>query len=147
MVKKLRRLTGSASENQLAATVRESAHQIWLAGLGAFSKAQEEGNKVFEALVREGELIQARTRKVAGERVVGLTIKASGTWDRLEKVFEERVSRALRSLSVPSEDELKALSRRVDELAEQLHLLSDGERAKPDVKAVTRRRSTRKLAE
>lgn len=147
MVKKLRRLTGSASENQLAATVRESAHQIWLAGLGAFSKAQEEGNKVFEALVREGELIQARTRKVAGERVVGLTIKASGTWDRLEKVFEERVSRALRSLSVPSEDELKALSRRVDELAEQLHLLSDGERAKPDVNAVTRRRSTRKLAE
>ena len=57
MVKKLKAL----SENQLAQTVRESAQQIWLAGLGAYAKAQEEGNKVFDALVKEGETIQKKT--------------------------------------------------------------------------------------
>ena len=65
MVKKFKAL----SENQLAQTVRESAHQIWLAGLGAYSKAQEEGNKVFDALVKEGETIQKKTRKAADEKM------------------------------------------------------------------------------
>jgi hypothetical protein len=51
MVKKFKAI----GENQLAQTVKDSAHQIWLAGLGAFAKAQEEGTKVFDALVKEGE--------------------------------------------------------------------------------------------
>ena len=34
---------------------RESAHRIWLAGLGALAKAEEEGSKLFKNLVREGE--------------------------------------------------------------------------------------------
>ena len=39
MGKKLKTLAGGLSENQLAQTVKDSAHQIWLAGLGAFAKA------------------------------------------------------------------------------------------------------------
>ncbi|HNJ75966.1 MAG TPA: phasin family protein, partial [Azospira sp.] len=69
MAKKLKALAGAVADNQFAATVKESAHQIWLAGLGAFAKAQDEGNKVFDALVKEGESIQARTRKVADEKI------------------------------------------------------------------------------
>ena len=65
MVKKFKTL----SENQLAQTVRESAQQIWLAGLGAYAKAQEEGSKVFDALVKEGETIQKKTRKAADEKI------------------------------------------------------------------------------
>ena len=56
MVKKLQKSGAESSETsaaQLAGTVKESAQQIWLAGLGAFSKAQEEGGKVFEALVKD----------------------------------------------------------------------------------------------
>ena len=65
MVKKLvvKKLKSVAMDSQLSATIRDSAEQIWLAGLGAFAKAQEEGTKVFDALIREGEAIQKKTRR------------------------------------------------------------------------------------
>ena len=91
--------------------VKESAHQIWLAGLGAFSKAQEEGSKVFDALVKEGESIQKKTRQVADEQIAAVAGKATGTWDRLEQVFEDRVARALSSLGVPSKKDIDKLSK------------------------------------
>jgi poly(hydroxyalkanoate) granule-associated protein len=135
MVKKFK----SLPEGQLTHTVKESAQQIWLAGLGAFSKAQAEGSKVFDALVKEGEAIQKKTRKladdqmsfvrktaddkIAGVRKVAdakmaeVTGKAAGTWDRLEQVFEDRVARALASLGVPTKKEVDKLSKRVAELS------------------------------
>jgi poly(hydroxyalkanoate) granule-associated protein len=127
MVKKLKELAGGATENQLAATIRDSAQQIWLAGLGAFVKAQQEGSKVFEALVKEGEAVQAKTRKVAEEKVVELTGKATGTWDKLEQVFEDRVARALHSLGVPTKQDIQTLSKRVAELTEVVQKLTEAE--------------------
>lgn len=116
MGKKLKALAGGLTENQLAMTVKDSAQQIWLAGLGAFAKAQEEGGKVFDALVKEGETIQARTRKMTDEKIAVVAGKAAGTWDRLEQVFEDRVARALGSLGVPSKKDIDKLSKRVVEL-------------------------------
>lgn len=115
MVKKFKALAG-LSDNQLASTVKDSAQQIWLAGLGAFAKAQEEGNKVFDALVKEGEAIHKKTRKVADEKMAEVAVKAAGTWDRLEQVFEDRVARALGSLGVPAKKDIDKLSKRVAEL-------------------------------
>lgn len=130
MGKKLKALAGGLSENQLAMTVKESAHQIWLAGLGAFAKAQVEGNKVFEALVKEGETIQSRTRKLTDEKIAEVAGKAAGTWDRLEQVFEDRVARALGSLGVPSKKDIDRLSKRVVELTAVVQELTDAQ-AKP----------------
>ena len=143
MVKKFK----SLPEGQLTKTVKDSAQQIWLAGLGAFSKAQEEGSKVFEALVKEGEAIQKKTRKLADQqmsfvrktaddkiadvrkvadaKMAEVTGKATGTWDRLEQVFEDRVARALTSLGVPSKKEVDKLSKRVAELAAAVDKLGD----------------------
>jgi poly(hydroxyalkanoate) granule-associated protein len=125
MPKKLRDLAHEAPETQLTAKVRESANQIWLAGLGAFAKAQQEGVKMFETLVAEGERFQERTKTVADERIAEMRTKATGTWDKLEQVFEERVARALHSLSVPSRKDVDVLSRRVAELTEIAKKLSD----------------------
>jgi len=130
MGKKLKALAGGLTENQLAMTVKESAHQIWLAGLGAFAKAQVEGNKVFEALVKEGETIQSRTRKLTDEKIAEVAGKAAGTWDRLEQVFEDRVARALSSLGVPSKKDIDRLSKRVVELTAVVQELTDAQ-AKP----------------
>jgi poly(hydroxyalkanoate) granule-associated protein len=139
MGKKLRELAGGVSENQLASTVKESAQQIWLAGLGAFAKAQEEGGKVFDALVKEGESIQSKTRKMTDERIAQVAGKAAGTWDRLEQVFEDRVARALGSLGVPSKQDIDRLSKRVIELSAAVQALTEGKVApkvvaKPAVK-------------
>jgi poly(hydroxyalkanoate) granule-associated protein len=128
MVKKLNATVSSKTDNsQLAAAVKDSAQQIWLAGLGAFAKAQEEGSKVFETLVKEGGNIQMRTRAVAegklGEvtgkvtKVAGEVSKqASQSWDKLETVFEQRVERALSRLGVPTNKDIQALIARVEEL-------------------------------
>ena len=118
MVKKLKALAGGAADNQFSQTVKDSAQQIWLAGLGAFAKAQAEGMKAFSSLVKEGESIQSRTTKVAGEKVAEAAAKASGTWDKLEQVFEDRVARSLSSLGVPTKKDIETLSKRVAELTE-----------------------------
>ncbi|WP_332814268.1 phasin family protein [Ramlibacter sp.] len=133
MVKKIQR-TGAAGNSKkdkggvpLSSTVRESASQIWLAGLGAFAKAQDEGSKVFDTLVKEGLSIQRKTQAVAEEKIseatsrmalmaTDLSSKASGQWDKLESIFEERVARALKKLGVPSAKEVDALIARIDEL-------------------------------
>lgn len=127
MVKKIKSLAVDAN---FAATVRDSAQQIWLAGLGAFAKAQQEGNKVFETLVREGGSIQNKTRRAAGEKVAEMASRATGTWDKLEQVFESRVARALNSLGVPTQKDIETLTRRVADLTAQVEKLN-GAVAKP----------------
>src|SRR3974377_2570740 len=94
---------------QLVAKIRDSATQIWLAGLGAFSKAQQEGAGFFNALVKEGEAVQKRTKQAAGQtvddirgRVAELRNNATGAWDKLENVFEQRVAPALHTPNRPT---------------------------------------------
>ena len=119
MTKKLRELATEATENRLAVQVRqvrESATQIWLAGLGAFSKAEQEGAKMFEALVAEGEKFQKRT----DERLTEMREKATGTWNKVEKVFDDRVGRALHVFNVPTRKDIDVLSKRVHELTVKL---------------------------
>lgn len=150
MVKKLKQLAGDAAttagENQLVATVKDSAQQIWLAGLGAFVKAQEEGTKVFDALVKEGETMQKKTRTLAQDKINAKVGEMTGTvqkfaskaqkqategWDKLEQVFEDRVARALNGLGVPTNRDIQALTKRVEELTASVNSLAGGSKAKP----------------
>ena len=128
MVKKLQKMSADKKSGpQLSGAVKESAQQIWLAGLGAFSKAQEEGGKVFETLVKEGLSIQRKTQAVAEEKISEATSKmasmatdiqskAGQRWDKLENIFEDRVAKALNKLGVPSAKDVEALKARIDEL-------------------------------
>ena len=120
---------------QFSDTVKDSAQQIWLAGLGAFSKAQEEGGKVFEALVKEGVTLQRKTQSAAEEKITEATSrmasmandigsKASGQWDKLENIFEDRVSRALKKRGDPTTPEIDDLDTRIDELNRSVQKLS-----------------------
>lgn len=147
MVKKLiaKKLKSVGGDSQLSATIRESAQQIWLAGLGAFAKAQQEGTKVFDALIREGEAIQKRTRKVTEDKVTEMAAKATGTWDKLEQVFENRVARSLHSLGVPTRDDVAALAKRVAELKAEVEKLNKGA-AKTVKPKVVRARPLRPVA-
>jgi poly(hydroxyalkanoate) granule-associated protein len=143
MVKKLKAMAqGAGKDSQLAAAIKESAQQIWLAGLGAFAKTQEEGQKVFQALVKEGTSIQKRTVKLTEERIgeIGgrfakvageFQKQANGTWDRLETVFEERVDRALSRLGVPTRKDITALTHQVEKLTAEVARLSGTPARKP----------------
>jgi poly(hydroxyalkanoate) granule-associated protein len=107
--------------------VKDSAQQIWLAGMGAFSKAQAEGGKVFETLMKEGAALQKKTQGLAEERISavthkmtsvadGVSDKAGAQWDKLESIFEQRVQKALNKMGVPSRKDIEALIKRIDEL-------------------------------
>lgn len=136
-----------AKAEQMSKSIVDSAQQIWMAGMGAFNRAQGEGSKLFEALVKEGMNIEQHTRKLAGggveavrdavETRVGVAReRATDTWDRLEKVFEERVQRALNRLGVPSSEDLSDLTSRVNSLTGLLRKQAGKAEAKPTVKAV-----------
>lgn len=160
-LKKTARKTTSANNpnlqeqaERLSKNLGESAQQVWLAGVGAFGRAQAEGSKLFETLVKEGLSVEQLTRKVAGGKVgavrdaVESTVgqareRASDTWDRLEKVFEERVQRALRRLEVPSREDLSALIDRVDALNGELRKLGGGGAPR---KAAAKKAATKKAA-
>jgi len=135
MVKKLKSLSEKKSsgaagllDSQIAGAVKDSAQQIWLAGMGAFAKAQAEGGKVFDALVKEGQSLQKKTQGLAEEKigeVTGrmsamadtVTAKAGQNWDRLEAIFEARTAKAMGKLGVPTAKDVATLTKRVDALA------------------------------
>jgi len=157
MVKKLKAIAASAGDNQLAATVRESAQQIWLAGLGAFGKTQEEGAKVFDALVKEGRNLESRTRKFAQTRMGSVTgqvgkaankasARATATWDKLEQVFEDRVSRSLNRLGVLTSKDVDELARQVSDLNESVRALMGGAAPKRARKAPAKKAPAKKAA-
>lgn len=126
--------------------VRDSAQQIWLAGLGAFTKAQQEGSKVFDALVQEGLAMQRKAQTTAEARLneasqkvshlaQELSQRATGQWNQLEGLFEERVARALQRLGIPSAEEVQVLQARVTELEAQLKART----ARPGAKAAAKK--------
>lgn len=136
MVKKLQKTNSTkAAHAALTGSVKDSAQQIWQAGLGAFTRAQAEGSKAFESLVKEGVAIQRKTQAVAEERIseatnkmstmaTDISSKASGQWDKLENIFEERVAKALNKLGVPSAKDVNALIARIDDLNKAVQKLS-----------------------
>lgn len=128
MVKKLQKTSAAKKPAApLAGSVKDSAQQIWQAGLGALSKAQAEGSKVIETILKEGVSMQRKTQSAAEEKISeasskmsnmanDISSKASGQWDKLESIFEDRVAKALNKLGVPSAKDINALIARIDEL-------------------------------
>lgn len=116
-------------DSALAQNVKDSAQQIWAAGLASFSKAQGEGTKVYEALVKEGLKLQKKTQSAAEEKLSAMASKMQGVagdvgakagqqWDKLESIFEQRVAKSLKALGVPTAAEVEALIQRIDALSE-----------------------------
>ncbi len=113
----------SLTDNQLTRLVRESAHQVWLAGLGAYARAEAEGSRLFDGLVSVGERIEqgardqvARRMEAAEERVTGARQTALLTWDRLERMVEHQIAATLNRLQIPTSRDIRELARRVETL-------------------------------
>ena len=137
-----KKVQAKPAATNIAAPVVDSAREIWLAGLGAFSVAQseggkmiEQGNKLFEKLVSEGVKLEKKTRNVAettvgdikGEvesKVGAVRQQAVDNWDKLENIFENRVARVLGQLGVPTADEVNKLSARVQTLSRKVTAMS-----------------------
>lgn len=150
------RVSPQQQAERLSRSISESAQQIWLAGVGAFGRAQAEGTKLFEGLVKEGLNLEQHARKFAGggaevvrdaveSKVDQARERAVDTWDRLEKVFEQRVHKALVKLDVPGRTDIADLSHRVDGLTAELRRAA-GKPAKTGSVPAARKAPARKAA-
>jgi poly(hydroxyalkanoate) granule-associated protein len=139
------------ADNQLAQAVTQSAQKIWLAGLGAFARARTEGDKFFDLLVEQGKGIRAKTEKAtdAALRTVrsqadNTLANAQGQWDKLEQVFEDRVSRSLNRLGVLSSKDVEDLARQVAELNQSVRDLMGGTAPRAARKAPAKKKAAGK---
>jgi len=104
------------------------------------SQAKPQAAALFEKLVEQGKGLRERARGAADEAMKTVrtqadatVTQAQGQWDKLEQVFEERVSRSLHRLGVMTREELDDLSRQVQELNASVQALmkAQGGRTKP----------------
>lgn len=138
----------ATSGQRFSRGVMDSAQQIWLAGLGALSRTQQEGGKFFDALVEEGVRIQEKTHAYTQEQMRQAREQAepwlevarkrtSEAMGKLEQAFDARMERAMHRMHVPSQAEVDALTARIDELAREVRTRREAG-AKP--RAASRRR-------
>ena len=134
-----------ASGDPTAQAVRDSAQKIWLAGLGAFERARTEGPRMFETLVEQGRNMGARAVGAADD--VLKTVRQgdySGRWDKLEQVFEDRVSRSLQRLGVLTSREVDGLAQQVRDLNEHVRELMSGREPRGKAAGGARKKSARR---
>lgn len=115
--------TSGSTMDDAGKAINDSAQRIWLAGLGAFERAKAEGPKMFETLVEQGRSLGGKAREAADQALRSVRESASeagGRFDKLEQVFEERVSKSLGRLGVMTRGEVNDLSRQVSELTDSV---------------------------
>ncbi len=143
----------SDHDAQLAGKIKGSARQIWLAGLGAYTKAEEDAGKFFDRLVNEGEELENKTRGVVEKRLKSVETrvedvrdKATGTWDKLEHLFDQRVSGALRRLGIYRSEEIEGLEARIVALEAELKAQKAAAQKKAPAKKTPAKKATRSTA-
>jgi poly(hydroxyalkanoate) granule-associated protein len=130
--------TKRKNDNDNDFSFSESARDIWLAGLGAFARTQDQGGKIYEGLIKDGEKFQKQTRKGLNDKVVelrgqvdsgvkSLQENASGRIVKLENLFDDRVARVLGRLGIPTADDIQLLTRRVEQLSKEVKALGKGQ--------------------
>lgn len=103
--------------------LKESAHRIWLAGLGALAAAGEEGTKMFDRLVDRGRDYETRGRDEARKQYEGARSATDELWNTWSGKLDEAVTNALHRMGVPSRDEIRNLTQRVEELNAKVEML------------------------
>jgi poly(hydroxyalkanoate) granule-associated protein len=146
---------GEAQTASWVGEVEKYSRQIWLAGLGAYSKVSHDGEHLFDTLVADGvkaeALVKAEVSKQLGavkssvgsarSKVELVKEKAMGKWNELEEAFDKRLHSAIGRLGLPEHSELKALHSKVDALTKQLEKLAaaSGSAVKPAAKPRVRK--------
>ena len=102
--------------------LRESAHQIWLAGLGALSLVEDESGKFFKSLVKRGKTFEVEAKDRVEEIKAKLDVKAAATdvIDRIGEGVDDNMTAVLHRLGLPTKKEIDGLSKRVDRLTKTL---------------------------
>jgi poly(hydroxyalkanoate) granule-associated protein len=122
----------SVHERKSVLDFRKYTKQIWLAGLGAFSRAEEEGNKLFDSLVKVGEELESKTTEIADHTVEKVSTKAkeqvSDTKDKVEKILDQGVSHSIHKLGFASMKDIQHLESLILQLHDKVDVLLEAQK-------------------
>lgn len=131
----------SISDTDLTKKIQDSANNVLQAGLGALAKQQEDTTKIFDALVKQGQDIESKTKgvvkqqlrtaedrveevkKVAQETVTAVRGKAHVSIDKIESAVQDGVSQAIQNIGLITNEQVTKLNRRIDELERSIERL------------------------
>ena len=117
------------SDRKSVLDFRKYTQQIWLAGLGAFSRAEEEGNKLFDSLVKVGEELESKTIDIADETVEKVSEKAkesvTDTKEKVEKILDNGVNHSLNRLGLVTAKDLQHIEKMILQLHAKIDLLAE----------------------
>ncbi len=122
--------TTTGGEKNVQDELKDSVHRIWLAGLGALAAAEEEGSKLFSRLVDRGRDVESKGKvevdkvneKVKAE-VDKAKAKAESAFDGWSEKLDEKLTATLNRLGVPTRDEIRNLTQRVEDLNAKIEQL------------------------
>jgi poly(hydroxyalkanoate) granule-associated protein len=133
--------------------IMESAHKVWLAGLGAVAMAEEEGGKFFSSLMEKGQKLEGKSREQvekAKGTVAGMKTVAESYWETFGRTVDDQMTAVIHRIGVPTKDEIEALTRKVEDLTVAVDNLRTKRTAKPKTAAAKRpaakKKTTKKAA-
>ncbi len=109
----------ATQEKKIQDEVKDSAHRIWLAGLGALAAAEEEGSKLFTRLVERGKGFESEGK----EQFAKAKKKVEKVYEDVTESVDDKVTAALHRLGVPTREEIKRLTKKVEELTAKVEQL------------------------
>src|SRR5436305_2429301 len=122
--------TTTGTEKNVQEELKDSVHRIWLAGLGALAAAEEEGSKLFSRLVDRGRDVEAKGKVEVDKVNEKLRVevdrakaKAESAFDNWGDKLDEKLTSVLHRLGVPTRDEIRNLTQRVEELNAKVETL------------------------
>ena len=125
-------------KTQTAQGLKDSAYEIWLAGLGAFNLAGEEGSKLFKHLVEKGSEQEEANKEWINnlmERAQVLKGDAKSVLDKVTSPIEDGLAAAMQRLGVPTRSEIIKLTHRVEELTKLVAQSRAAGQTKPEPRA------------
>lgn len=117
---------GGTRSRDLGDEVLDSAHRVWLAGLGALARAEEEGSRLFSQLVERGRETEGKRSGGFGERARDTAGSVRTAAETVGAGIEAQVGEVMRRLGVPTRDEIQELTRRVEELNARIDRMGGG---------------------
>jgi poly(hydroxyalkanoate) granule-associated protein len=133
--------------------IMESAHKVWLAGLGAVAMAEEEGGKFFSSLMEKGQKLEGKSREQvekAKGTVAGMKTVAESYWETFGRTVDDQMTAVIHRIGVPTKDEIEALTKKVEDLTVAVDNLRTKRSAKPKTtaakKPAAKKTTTKKAA-
>jgi poly(hydroxyalkanoate) granule-associated protein len=119
-------MTAKKKAKEFQQELMESAHKIWLAGLGAMATAEKEGGKLFRNLVEKGEGVETRGKEQvekAKGTVSGVKTVAESYWETLERTVDDQMTAVIHRIGVPTKGEIEVLTKKVEDLTKSVEKL------------------------